>query len=56
MPVAVALRPEKIAIAPEPPQGSAGMARRKRAAGVVSEVGYLGATSLNMVRLDNGLV
>ena len=51
MPVAVALRPEKIAIAPASPEG----ATENGAAGVVSEIGYLGATSLYNVRLDGGL-
>jgi putrescine transport system ATP-binding protein len=57
MPVAVALRPEKIAIAPAQPQGLAGNgAAENGAAGTVSEIGYLGATSLYNVRLDSGLV
>jgi len=57
MPVAVALRPEKIAIAPAQPQGLAGNgAAENGAAGTVSEIGYLGATSLYKVRFDSGLV
>jgi len=52
MPVAVALRPEKIAIAHAQPEGAA----ENGAAGVVAEIGYLGATSLYKVRLDGGLV
>ena len=57
MPVAVALRPEKIAITPAQPQGLAGNgAAENSAAGTVSEIGYLGATSLYKVRLDSGLV
>ena len=56
MPVAVALRPEKIAIAPAPPQGlTENGATENGAAGVVAEIGYLGATSLYKVRLDGGL-
>jgi len=52
MPVAVALRPEKIAIAHAQPEAAA----ENGAAGTVSEIGYLGATSLYKVRLDGGLV
>jgi putrescine transport system ATP-binding protein len=52
MPVAVALRPEKIAIGHAPPDDAA----ENGAAGVVLDVGYLGATSLYKVRLDKGLV
>jgi putrescine transport system ATP-binding protein len=52
MPAAVALRPEKIAIAQAQPEGSS----ENGGAGVVTEIGYLGATSLYKVRLDSGLV
>src|SRR6185295_18235244 len=56
MPVAVALRPEKIVIAQAPPQGLAeNAAAENGAAGIVGEIGYLGATSLYKVRLDGGL-
>ena len=57
MPAAVALRPEKIAIAPAQPQGSAEKGTAENSAsGVVTEIGYLGATSLYKIRLDGGLV
>ena len=51
MPAAVALRPEKIRIAHAQPDGE----RENEAAGVVTEIGYLGAMSLYQVRLDSGL-
>ena len=56
MPAAVALRPEKIAIAHAQPQLAENGAAENGAAGVVSEIGYLGATSLYKVRLDSGLM
>ena len=52
MPVAVALRPEKIAVSPVQAESTA----ENGAAGTVSEIGYLGATSLYKVRLDSGPV
>jgi putrescine transport system ATP-binding protein len=51
MPAAVALRPETIRIASAQPESE----RENNAAGVVSEIGYLGAMSLYKVRLDSGL-
>jgi putrescine transport system ATP-binding protein len=47
----LALRPEKVRIAHAAPEG-----RANGASGVVSEIGYLGATSLYKVRLDDGAV
>ena len=52
MPVAVALRPERVAIAHAQPEAAA----ENGGAGVVAEIGYLGATSLYKVRLDSGPV
>ncbi len=52
MPAALALRPEKIAIAHARPEGAAD----NGASGIVTEIGYLGATSLAKVRLDSGLI
>jgi putrescine transport system ATP-binding protein len=49
--VAVALRPEKIRVAHEQPNE-----RENGAAGVVTEIGYLGALSLYRVRLDGGFL
>jgi putrescine transport system ATP-binding protein len=48
----VALRPEKVRIAPEPPpiQGE------NCTAGQVTDIGYLGDLSIYKVRLDNGAV
>jgi putrescine transport system ATP-binding protein len=51
-PVAVALRPEKIRIAHDVPDGAAD----NGAAGVVADIGYLGTLLLYKVRLDGGLV
>jgi putrescine transport system ATP-binding protein len=48
---ALALRPEKIRIAHEVPDGAA----ENGAAGVVADIGYLGTLSLYKVRLDGGL-
>ena len=56
MPAAVALRPEKIAIARAAARRGEECAPENGAAGVVTEIGYLGATSLYKVRLDSGLV
>ena len=53
MPVAVALRPEKIRIAHAQPRWRE---PENGAAGVVTEIGYLGTLSLYKVRLDGGLV
>ncbi|MBV8841032.1 MAG: ABC transporter ATP-binding protein [Alphaproteobacteria bacterium] len=50
-PAAVALRPEKIAIAHAQPAG----APENGAGGVVTEIGYLGALSVFKVALDAGL-
>jgi putrescine transport system ATP-binding protein len=50
--VAVALRPEKIRIAHAEPDG----APENGAAGVVTDIGYLGTLSIYKVRLDEGLV
>jgi putrescine transport system ATP-binding protein len=49
----VALRPEKVGIALEPPVGEAG---GERVAGEVIGVGYLGDLSVYQVRLDSGAV
>jgi len=48
---ALALRPEKVEIAHAQPEGSA----ENGAAGVVAEIGYLGAMSLFRIELDIGL-
>src|ERR1051325_1626865 len=49
---AVALRPEKIRIARETPEG----ASENGAPGSVTDIGYLGTMSLYKVKLDDGLV
>ena len=49
---AVALRPEKIRIAHEMPEGAA----ENGAAGIVTDIGYLGTVSHYKVKLDGGLV
>jgi putrescine transport system ATP-binding protein len=49
MPVSVAVRPEKIAIGREPPQGAANTLQ-----GMVYDLGYFGDRSLFRVRLGNG--
>jgi putrescine transport system ATP-binding protein len=49
--VAIAVRPEKIAVAP-----LGGPAHGNGLAGTVEEIGYRGDSSLYRVRLDNGLV
>ena len=49
---AVALRPEKIRIAHAVPEGEA----ENGAAGIVTDIGYLGTLSIYKVRLDGGLV
>jgi putrescine transport system ATP-binding protein len=49
---AVALRPENIRIAHEIPEDAA----ENGAAGIVTDIGYLGTVSHYKVRLDNGLV
>jgi putrescine transport system ATP-binding protein len=51
-PAAVALRPEKVRIMYTVPDG----AFENGAAGTVTDIGYLGTTSLYKVRLDDGLV
>jgi putrescine transport system ATP-binding protein len=48
----VALRPEKVRIAREPP----GQLRENCVAGTVATIGYLGDLSIYQVRLDNGFV
>jgi len=48
----VALRPEKVRIAPEPP----GSAEENCVAGEVTDIGYLGDLSIYKVRLDNGML
>jgi len=48
----VALRPEKVRIAPERP----GSAEENCVAGEVTDIGYLGDLSIYKVRLDNGFV
>jgi putrescine transport system ATP-binding protein len=48
----VALRPEKVRIALEPPATAAD----NRVSGQVSNIGYLGDVSIYQVRLDNGFV
>ncbi|MEJ0075312.1 MAG: ABC transporter ATP-binding protein [Alphaproteobacteria bacterium] len=49
---AIALRPEKIRIAREMPEDAA----ENSAAGIVSDIGYLGTVSHYKVKLDGGLV
>ncbi len=49
---AVALRPEKIGIAHEMPQDMA----ENGAAGIVTDIGYLGTMSVYKVKIDSGLV
>jgi putrescine transport system ATP-binding protein len=51
-PAAVALRPEKIRVMHTVPDGSF----ENGAAGMVTDIGYLGTMSLYKVRLDDGLV
>src|SRR4051812_17459838 len=51
-PAAVALRPEKIRIAHELPQDMA----ENGAAGIVTDIGYLGTMSVYKVKIDSGLV
>jgi putrescine transport system ATP-binding protein len=53
--VAVAVRPEKIALAPAG-GGTAGQGGLNRLAGTVSEIGYLGQISIVHVELPNGTV
>jgi len=48
----VALRPEKVRIAREPPA----VAGENAVAGQVTEIGYLGDLSIYQVRLDSGVV
>ena len=48
--VSVAVRPEKIEIAPRPPPAG----RANAVAGVVAEIAYLGSTSTYRIRLDSG--
>src|SRR6476469_2323952 len=48
----VALRPEKVRIAPEPP----GSAEENCVAGEVTDIGYLGDLSIYKVRLDSGTI
>jgi putrescine transport system ATP-binding protein len=53
--IAVALRPEKIRISHDVPPGNDEVPENG-AAGVVTDIGYLGTMSLYKVRLDDGLV
>jgi putrescine transport system ATP-binding protein len=48
----VALRPEKVRIAPKPP----GFAEENCVAGEVTDIGYLGDLSIYKVRLDSGTI
>src|SRR6185312_1413915 len=50
--VAIAVRPEKVQIETQPPQGETDFSF----AGTVLDIGYLGDTSVYKVRLDNGLM
>lgn len=50
-PVAVAVRPEKIALSKEPPAGADG---RNLAQGTVREIAYLGDVSIYLVELETG--
>jgi putrescine transport system ATP-binding protein len=52
----VALRPEKIRIGHDMPQGTKDSATGNGASGVVTDIGYLGTLSIYKVRLDDGLV
>lgn len=54
--VAVAVRPEKIALAPAGGVAAAGQGALNRLAGTVSEIGYLGQISIVHVELPNGTV
>jgi putrescine transport system ATP-binding protein len=52
----VALRPEKVRIALEPPAGAPENTVENCAAGIVWDIGYLGDLSIYKVKLDSGLM
>jgi putrescine transport system ATP-binding protein len=52
----VALRPEKVRIALEPPAGAQENNVENCAAGIVWDIGYLGDLSIYKVKLDSGLM